>query len=422
MGELRTLKVGCLMIEPKASVIVLAWNGIDYLKPCLNSVLAQDYTNLEVIVVDNGSTDGSAELVAQHCPQVRLIRNDRNLGFASGNNVGLLAATGDILVLLNQDTEVRPGWLAALVSTLTDPTIGLVGCKLLYPNGTLQHAGGSLYGSRGESCHLGRHMPDDGRFDQLADSDFVTAAALAISRSALTAIGLLDEEFSPAYYEDTDWCYRARAAGFRVVYQPHAVALHHESTTTEASSFLQKLALSQGRLRFVFKHYPLDRLIKEFVPAESAWVAATELDEDTMAVRRAYHNTMLRLPGISSFRGCTPEETKVLLELLIGLRSAPLELVLHSQTIQEHPFTSQVPVVGKMIVAVRSLWNSVATKWYVRPMLQQQNVFNAQVANYLSLLSLDVAENIRELTDLAERIAEMRSSVSAGERRQNARR
>ena len=97
----------------KASVIVLSWNGMDYLEDCLKAVLSQDYAGFEVIVVDNGSTDGSADLVAERFPQVQLIRNERNLGFAAGNNVGLQAATGDVLILLNQDTVVQPGWLAA---------------------------------------------------------------------------------------------------------------------------------------------------------------------------------------------------------------------------------------------------------------------------------------------------------------------
>jgi GT2 family glycosyltransferase len=398
------------MIEPKTSVIVLTWNGIGYLESCLDSVLAQEYANLEIIVVDNGSNDGSPDFVARRYPQIRLIRNRRNLGFAAGSNIGLLAATGDVLVLLNQDTEVQPGWLVALVNTFADAEVGLVGCKLRYPDGTIQHAGGVLHGPRSESEHIGRHEPDRGQFDQFAEPDFVTAAALGISRSALATIGLLDHEFSPAYYEDTDWCYRARAAGLRVVYQPHAVGVHHESTTTDSSSLVQKFALNQGRLRFAFKHHPLDRLINEFLPAEVAWLAATDLSEDVMAAQRAYHNTMLKLPGISSFRQSSPEETKALRNLLMDLCSASLALVPHRQTVHEVPFTSQVPVLGKLLVAIRNLWNSVAAKWYVRPMIQQQNTFNAQVTNYLFLLSLDVAENHLKLTNLAERMAEMNSS------------
>jgi GT2 family glycosyltransferase len=439
------------MAELSASVIVLAWNGMGYLEACLDSVLSQTYGNFEVIVVDNGSSDGSPDFVSQNYPQVKLIRNERNLGFAAGNNVGLRVATGDIMVLLNQDTRVQSGWLAALIDTFSDPEIGLVGCKLLYPNGTIQHAGGFLHIPRLESGHIGRHQHDDGQFDQVREPEFVTAAALGISRTALATVGPLDEEFSPAYYEDIDWCYRIRGEGFRVLYQPQAVAIHHESTSTESSSDAQKLALSRGRLRFVFKHHSLDRLVNEFIPAELAWVAATDRNQDVMAVRRAYLHTMLHLPGILGFRDSSFLESEILIDLLSGLRSAgstgllppetaggtpsasasqaqmtlttarptPLELLVRNQTIHEVPFTSQVPVLGKLIVAVRSLWNSVATKWYVRPMIQQQNIFNAQVANYLGLLSRDVAQNINELTDQAERMAELGRRTDVADQRRD---
>lgn len=130
------------------SAIVLSWNGKKYIADCLDALLAQDYAHLELLVVDNGSTDGTPELVAEQYPLVTLIRNGRNLGFAPGNNIGLRAATGDLLVLLNQDTRVQPGCLAALAATFADPSIGVAGCKLLYPDGTIQHAGGYLYGSR----------------------------------------------------------------------------------------------------------------------------------------------------------------------------------------------------------------------------------------------------------------------------------
>jgi GT2 family glycosyltransferase len=420
-----------VMSDPRASVVVLVWNGIGYLETCLDTVLAQDYADFEVIVVDNGSTDGSPDLVAERFPQVRLVRNQRNLGFAAGNNVGLRAAGGDLLVLLNQDTQVHAGWLAALARVFADPAIGIAGCKLLYPDGTIQHAGGTLYGPRGESAHVGRHAPDDGRFDQVADVDCVTAAALAISRAALEQIGPLDEGFAPAYYEDTDWCYRARAAGFRVVYQPQAVVTHHESTATGALGHARKFALNQGRLRFLFKHWPLERLLNEFGPAELAWVAGMDRCEELMAARRTYLNTLLALSGILDFRQSSPAEADALVGLLIDLRAAAMiglaspalsssegtltlpdhtqAYLLHSlqemQMLQEQPFTSQVPVLGGLIVAIRNLWNSVAAKWYVRPLIQQQSSFNAQVVRYLEGQSRDVAENIRELTALAEHLA-----------------
>jgi hypothetical protein len=358
--------------------------------------------------------------------------------------VGLRAARGDLLFLLNQDTRVHPGWLAALTGTLADPAVGLAGCKLLYPDGTIQHAGGFMYGPRGESDHLGRNTPDDGHFDRQTDVDYATGAALAIRRSVFNQIGPLDEGFAPAYYEDVDWCYRGRAAGYRVVYQPQAVVTHVESTAIDPDSYERKCAIHQGRLRFLFKHWPLDRLLYEFGPAERAWVLSMERNEELMAARRAYLHTLLALASILAYRGSCAAEADGLVGLLSDLRFAAaaglvtrpstdkngelampsveasqdgertrlLELLRENQVLREHTFSSQVPVFGPLIATVRTLWNSVATKWYVRPVFHQQSVFNAHLLGYLQLLerrlqgqSLDVAENIRELTTLAEQLA-----------------
>jgi GT2 family glycosyltransferase len=315
----------------KITVVVLTWNGAAYVENCLASLLADEH-HPEVIVVDNGSTDGTPELVSEHFTGVQLIRNERNLGFAAGNNVGLGAATGDLLVLLNVDTRVHPGWLSALATAFEDPAVGVVGCKLLYPDGTIQHAGAYLYGPRGATEHIGRFAQDNGRFDELADVDFVTGAALAIRREALEQIGLLDEGFAPIYYEDVDWCYRARAAGFRVVYQPHAVVTHYESTTSTEFSYWRKSALNHGRVRFLFKHRSLDLLLHEFGPAECAWVAAMDRHEELMAARRAYLDALLALPGILAFRGSSQYEAEALAGLLTDLRAAALVSLLGLQT------------------------------------------------------------------------------------------
>jgi GT2 family glycosyltransferase len=145
------------MVALTVSVIIPIWNGSEYLHACLDSLMAHDYPIFEIIAVDNASVDGSAELIARHYPQVRLIRNAVNLGFAGGCNAGLKAAQGDILVLLNQDVIVQPGWLRALVKALQKPKIGIVGCKMLYPDGrTIQHAGGWIEWPLGLAHHYGR--------------------------------------------------------------------------------------------------------------------------------------------------------------------------------------------------------------------------------------------------------------------------
>ena len=127
----------------RVSVILLSWNGMDDLGNALEALQAQSSSGVEIIVVDNASTDGSAEFVERYYPDVSLIRSPCNVGFAGGNNRGLEVATGKVLVLLNQDTIVRRGWLNALVAALAgNPRSGIVGAKALFPDGRIQHAGG----------------------------------------------------------------------------------------------------------------------------------------------------------------------------------------------------------------------------------------------------------------------------------------
>ena len=257
------------MADPLASVIILGWGGEPYIKTCLQALQGQTYPALETIIVDNHSPDRTAEIVEQGFPDVQLIRTDRNLGVAGGNNLGLQAAQGDICVLINADVEPHPDWMENLVRTIqSDPTIGIAGAKLLYPDGTIQFAGGRIEGPRGYTYHIGWHEPDEGQWDIPGDVDFITGASLAITRQALDEIGNEDEKFFPIDYEDPDMSYRARAKGYRVVLVPQAVAIHHESSTSRATEISRVLPLEAGRVRFVCKHWPADRLREEFLPGE----------------------------------------------------------------------------------------------------------------------------------------------------------
>jgi GT2 family glycosyltransferase len=445
------------MGNPRISVVVLTWNGADYIAPCLEALLAQAPPALEVLVVDNGSTDGTPDLVAERFPQVRLLRNERNLGFAAGNNAGLRAASGDLLVLLNQDTQVHPGFLAALARAFDDATVGLAGCKLLYPDGTIQHAGGYFYGPRGETDHLGRLAPDDGRFDELTEPEFVTGAAVAIRRETLAQAGLLDEGFVPAYYEDVDWCFRARAAGWRVVYVPEAVVTHQEGASADRDSYGHILSVNHGRVRFLLKHWSLDRLLHEFGPAEAAWVAAQPRVVWLMAARGAYLQALLDLPGILSFRGSSEAEALALANLLSDLRAAALvslEALPEAQTLfpqasetppepgaraGEETSVQQPPAQPRGLLArLRRLWAGLryldvlpdlvgqvqqhgqALAQHGQAQVQQGELIgwvsrrvdglerrSAEQGEMLAGQARDVAENIRELTVVAEQLARL---------------
>jgi GT2 family glycosyltransferase len=440
----------------KASVIVPVWNGREYLLECLDALLAQDYPDFEVIAVDNGSTDGSADLIAERYPEVQVIRNEQNLGFAGGCNVGLRAARGDVLVLLNQDTAVRANWLYGLVRTLqSHPDIGIVGAKALYPNGVVQHAGGYV-NLRGEGKHIGRGQEDLGQFGEMRDVDYVTGASLGITREAYETIGELDHGFSPAYYEDVDWCYRGRTSGFRVVYAPQAVLVHKEASlvideTTHKGMYL----FHRGRLRFVLKHWKRDRLLEEFVPAEQAWLMGLGEGGGRLvaAIHHACVHNLLRVSDLMNWRqrllGASSDELNVLTEALLTLRTTlPLGATSISNTasdehsssrtemlrdlhrswaVKEHEFRSDVPIVGPLVAAFRRRWNRVATQWYVRVMIQQQNEFNAKVVAMLALLSRGqqrpgevlseyIEEIGREITDLAEEIERLSALLDGEEK------
>lgn len=229
---------------------------------CLQSVLASNYSPLELIVVDNGSSDRTSEVVREGFPGVKLLRAPRNLGFAGGNNLGIKASRGEIIVLLNDDTEIEPEWLTASRSAaerLKD--WGILGAKLLYPDRkTIQHAGGKIL-PNALTQHIGNGEIDYGQFDEIRPCDYVTGAAFFIRRELLNKIGLLDAGFFPIYFEEVDYCWRARRRGYQVYYVPEIRVYHYESRTTNKFSkgFLYKY--HRNRIRFMLKNFSLKRLM-----------------------------------------------------------------------------------------------------------------------------------------------------------------
>ncbi len=289
------------------SIVICSLNGAKVLPACLNSVLKSNYSPMEVLVVDNGSTDDTSRVVKEQFPEVKLLRTQRNLGFAGGNNVGINAAKGTIIVLLNDDTEVEPNWLTAAkeaADRLTD--WGVMGAKLLYPDKTtIQHAGG-LIESNALTQHIGNGEVDHGQFDQLRPCDYVTGAAFFIKREALNTLGLLDDDYFPIYYEEVDYCFRAKKKGFQVYYVPQIKVYHYESRTTDkfSSGFLYKY--HRNRIRYVLKNYALRDIIK-FARAEAAWLRHNHDALLIKALLKAYLINFVRLPLTLASR-CNPEK------------------------------------------------------------------------------------------------------------------
>ena len=390
-----------------ASVIIPVRNGADDLPACLDALLAQSYPAVEIIAVDDASTDASAELIAARYPQVKLIRHADNVGFGGACNAGLAAAQGDPLVLLNQDTAVRPDWLAALVDVLqSTPDVGIAGSKALYPDGTIQHAGGVI-DERGNGTHRGVGAAESDAFDQLADMDYVTGASLALRRAVYTQIGGLDEGFAPVYFEDVDLCLRARAAGWRVVYAPESVLVHHERSAAAGQSYEQMARFHTNRLRLVLKHWPAARLTDEFLPAEADWLATMGEGGEQLvaALHQAYLTHLLNLGELARHRqallGEEAGEIDRVAQVLLTLRTVyPLSVVGGEgppgaeaipaltdmgelSALRPQPFRSDVPLIGPLIAAFRTQWNRVATEWYLRPILSQQTRFNATTTEAL---------------------------------------
>lgn len=241
---------------PLVSVIILNWNQKKLLKQCLDSVLCTDYARIEIIVSDNGSVDGSIELVKNEYSDVVLIENHANLGFCNGNNVAIKQAKGDLILLLNNDTFVEKNWLKEVVKAACEPNVGIVGCKLLFAGTNVIQSLGYVSNLLGHYVNRGfLHLNDEKcSSEQVVDVDYVSGAALAIKRAVITEIGSLDPIFY-AYFEDVDWCYRVKTAGYRVVVAEKAVVHHFGSLSWREFSFRKVYLTERNRFVFLLKHF-----------------------------------------------------------------------------------------------------------------------------------------------------------------------
>ncbi len=218
---------------PEVSVIVPVYNQINYTIRCLQS-LAEHRTqhSFEVIVMDDVSND-QTQSVLPRIPGLRYIRNEENLGFLRNCNKAAGLARGKYLLFLNNDTIVLSGWLDSLHRTFKlHGDVGLVGSKLIYPDGRLQEAGGIIW-KDASGWNWGRlGDPQHPRFNYVRDADYVSGASIMIARDLFEEIGRFDERYAPAYYEDTDLAFSVRDKGYRVLYQPKSVVVHFEGISS----------------------------------------------------------------------------------------------------------------------------------------------------------------------------------------------
>jgi GT2 family glycosyltransferase len=259
---------------PQVSIVVLGYNGREHLKRCLPSLLEQTYPadRLEILVVDNASTDGTADFVEAHFPRVRVVRNQSNLGFARGNNVGAQLARGEFVAFLNQDTRVQPTWVEELLAPILrdrragDGRLVCTGAKMVSWDGATIDFAGARMNFLGMASQEGAGQPDGPRFDVERPLLFPCGGAMLIDRSVFLGCGGFDEEYF-VFFEDVDLGWRLWVLGYRVQLAPKAVTYHRVHASTGAlHDAAKRLIYQRNALYSVLKNYD-DQNLGRVLPA-----------------------------------------------------------------------------------------------------------------------------------------------------------
>ncbi len=242
---------------PLVSVISINYNAPEVTAEMIRSFDKVTYPNYEIIIVDNASIKGNVDLLKKEFPQIRLIKSEKNLGFAGGNNLGIREAKGEYILLLNNDTEVDPGFLEPLCAKFkSDPKTGAVSPKIYFhhtPN-MLQFTGISKitkYTTRSTGWGFGKM--DEGQFDQDRLSFFAHGAAMMVPRKVIEKVGLMAEIYF-LYYEEMDWGQRIRNAGYKIYYVHNSVIYHKESVSTGKDSPLKIYYMNRARIIYLRRH------------------------------------------------------------------------------------------------------------------------------------------------------------------------
>ena len=251
------------------SIIIVSWNARQHLLNCLNSVVdTADGYSQEIIVVDNGSSDGSCEFVEKEFPHVRLMKNKDNLGFARANNIGIRESTGRYLCLVNSDVVVLDGCIEGLVKCMdSNPTVGIAGPRILNPDRSLQvtcRHFPSIWNNLCQATGLNKVFPKSAFFseplmkywdhDSVRSVDVMSGCFWMVRRQATDEVGLLDEDFF-IYGEDIDWCKRFHKAGWDVMFYPEAEAIHFGGASSSNAPVKFYLEMQKADLQYWRKHH-----------------------------------------------------------------------------------------------------------------------------------------------------------------------
>lgn len=239
------------------SIIIVNWNTKELLSQCLCSIYETgSFFTFEVIVVDNGSTDDSVALVEKQFPDVKLIKNDRNLGFASANNQGLAIGCGRYFMLLNSDTIVLPGAIDTLIQMADqNPNVGMIGPKLLNMDGSLQKSWANFpsFVSELTGQNFGKRIPVPG-IPNTFEIDWMMGACMLVRSKVLQDVGKMDEDYF-FYSEETDWCFRIKKKNWRIWYTTNTQIYHLWGGSTRSGSIIQLVRLYHAKILYFKKNH-----------------------------------------------------------------------------------------------------------------------------------------------------------------------
>ena len=251
--------------NPLISIVTLTWNTTEVTCDFLRSLNEHGtYQNLEVIVVDNGSREDPTPVFKAIYPDVKVILNGRNLGFTGGNNVGIRAAKGDFLFIVNNDTEVTPGLLEGLLEVFDNfPDAGIVSPKFHYffHKGTIEYAGYNTVNIfTGRNGMIGCREKDEGQYNEVKVTNYAHGGGMMVPRKVVEEVGGLPEDFF-IYYEEFDWCEQIKRKGYKVYYQPKSLIYHKESMTTGKASPFKTFYNTKNRIYYMRRNAPKASLL-----------------------------------------------------------------------------------------------------------------------------------------------------------------
>ena len=247
--------------DPLVSIVTLTWNTTEVTCDFLRSLNEHGtYKNMEVIVVDNGSKEDPTPAFKAIYPDVKVILNGKNLGFTGGNNVGIRAAKGDFLFIVNNDTEVTPGLIEGLLEIFEQyPDAGMVSPKFHYffHKGTIEYAGyNSINIFTGRNGMIGSREQDQGQYNEVKQTNYAHGGGMMVPRKVVEEVGPLPEHFF-IYYEELDLSEQIKRKGYKIYYQPKSLIYHKESMTTGKASPFKTFYHTRNRILFMRRNVPL---------------------------------------------------------------------------------------------------------------------------------------------------------------------